>query len=266
MYDSVVPARIPPGVTMVACYIDGRYAIDPLKAQQLHPHAIIVMIATRASTNAGDVLDVERGDATPTLAPMWCRMRRAAGQDPTVYCSLDTWPLVKAAFATAGEPEPYYWIAAVPGGGPVLLPGAVAHQYAFSVDWDVSVVADYWPGVDPPPSGSPATGSHLEGTTTTTGGVRMQVFEAYGQLHTITVDPAGIVVHRFYDPPDPGTHTGHTATWSREILGRGGIPTTPVGVALDYDGALHYFCDLPDGRQLHGWYSPSTGWATETLP
>jgi len=51
--------------------------------------------------------------------------------------------------------EPHWWIAAYPGNGANLYPGAVAHQYADPGPVDLSVVADYWPGVDPKPVPKP---------------------------------------------------------------------------------------------------------------
>lgn len=151
LYDSVNPAAIPSTAAMVAGYIDGMYAWRPADWARF-PRAVQVRIAVFASTNAGHVLDIETGDATPVQAPGWVQKRRAAGADPSVYCSMSLWPTVRAAFAAAHVPEPHYWVAGYPGGGPIIPAGAVAHQYADPAtsggDWDLSVVADYWPGVD----------------------------------------------------------------------------------------------------------------------
>ena len=155
MYDSVTAPRIPATAGMVAGYVDGAYRWSASDWARF-PAAVKVRIAVFASTNDGHVLDVERYDATPAQAVGWVQRRRAAGVDPTVYCGYSTngysWALVINAFKTAGVPEPHYWVAAYPGNGPALYPGAVAHQYADPVtsggDYDLSVVADYWPGVD----------------------------------------------------------------------------------------------------------------------
>lgn len=77
--------------------------------------------------------------------------RRGQGVTPSVYCSLSAWPTVRAEFERQGVPEPPYWIAAYPGNGPALYPGSVAHQFDSNARFDSSVVADYWPGIDPPP-------------------------------------------------------------------------------------------------------------------
>lgn len=151
MYDSVTPGSIPQSAAMVAGYVDGRYAWSA-EGWARFPHAVHVPIAVFASTNAGVVLDVETGDATPAQAPGWVQRRRAAGVDPSVYCNTSVWPSVRAAFTSAGVAQPHYWVAAYPGGGAVIPSGAIAHQYADPLtsggNFDLSVVADYWPGVD----------------------------------------------------------------------------------------------------------------------
>lgn len=147
MYDSVTPGNIPADAQMVAGYVDGAYAWSAADWARF-PAAVHVPIAVFPSTNDGVVLDVEQGDATPQQAPGWVQMRRAAGVDPTVYCSESAWPAVQAAFKAAGVAQPHYWVAAYPGEGAVVPAGAVAHQYQDAGPYDLSVVVDYWPGVD----------------------------------------------------------------------------------------------------------------------
>jgi hypothetical protein len=151
MFDAI-PSKsvnIPTSAQMVAGYCDGPYAWTAADWARF-PSAVKVRIATRASTDDGQVLDVENGDATPAQAPGWCAMRRAAGQPPSLYCNASTWPAVKAAFS-AQEPGPAaYWIAAYDGVA-VIPSGAVAKQFTDNAPanpYDTSVVADFWPGVD----------------------------------------------------------------------------------------------------------------------
>lgn len=118
------------------------------------PTAVKVRIAIFASVNDGHVLDVEQGDATPAQAPGWVAMRRRAGVDPTVYCNASTWPQVRSQHTLQGVPQPHYWIARYDG-DPTIPAGAVAKQYADPAKhgaghFDLSIVADYWPGVDTP--------------------------------------------------------------------------------------------------------------------
>jgi hypothetical protein len=69
-----------------------------------------------------------------------------------VYCN-ETYglPQVRAAFIRQGVAEPHYWCANYDN-QPILRAGEVARQYANPTltgrHYDVSVVADYWPGVD----------------------------------------------------------------------------------------------------------------------
>lgn len=146
MYDAVTVGNIPASATLVAGYVDGHYMnVGGMRAR--FPHATIVQIAVSSHTNAGHVLDVETGDATPTEAVAWVKMRRSAGADPSVYCNTSIWPTVRAAFRNAGVTEPHYWIANWDG-SPVIPAGAVAKQYASTDAIDTSSVAAYWPGVD----------------------------------------------------------------------------------------------------------------------
>jgi hypothetical protein len=154
MYDSTVAADIPATAPMVAGYIDG---VGPWAAADWarFPNAVKVRIARNSLTDDGHVLDVERGDALPEWAPAWVQRRRAAGMDPTVYCNRANWPLIRAAFAAQHVPEPHYWLATLDGSLP-WAPGLVAIQHQSAAmtggHYDLSVVLDYWPGVDPVPA------------------------------------------------------------------------------------------------------------------
>lgn len=157
MYDSVTPSAIPTNAALVAGYVDGAYAWSAANWARF-PNSVKVRIAVFPRTNDGHVLDVEQGDATPAQAPGWVTMRRAAGVDPSIYCDASTWPSVVSAFASAGVAAPHYWIAHYDGSA-ALPAGAVAKQYndppASGGNYDISVVADYWPGVDPSPGPAP---------------------------------------------------------------------------------------------------------------
>lgn len=154
MYDSITATDIPTTAAMVAGYLSPSRFAWTVADWQRFPNAVLVHIAVRASTDAGHVLDVEQGDATPGEAVAWVQMRRRAGADPTVYCSLHDLPTVMAAFTQAGVTPPHYWVAHYDGQA-VLPAGVVAKQYtdapASGGHYDLSVVADYWPGVDPHP-------------------------------------------------------------------------------------------------------------------
>lgn len=153
MYDSVTVNAIPLGAAMVGGYVDGLYAnMNAMKAR--FPKAVHVEIAVSSHTDAGHVLDVETGNATPAESVSWVQTRRRAGADPSVYCNSSVLPAVVAAFHAAGVAAPHFWVAHWDN-APTLINGAVAKQYANPTftghEYDLSVVADYWPGVDPKP-------------------------------------------------------------------------------------------------------------------
>lgn len=154
MYDSITASDIPLTAAVVLGYVNGTYEWSTEDWARF-PHAVKVRCATRANIDDGHVLDVETGDATPAQAPGWVVMRRRAGlTTPTVYCSSSAWPSVRAAFRAAGVAEPLYLIAHYDG-DPTIPAGAVGKQYVDPPNsgghWDLSAVADHWPGVDPAP-------------------------------------------------------------------------------------------------------------------
>lgn len=152
-YDSTNPAAIPSNAAGVGGYVDGAYKWSAGDWARF-PNAVHVRIACFAFTDDGHVLDVESGCSSPADAPQWVQRRRAAGVDPTVYMSESAWGSVRQAFTSRGVAEPHYWVAWYDGRPDLsTVPGAVAKQYADPAagsggDYDVSVVADYWPGVD----------------------------------------------------------------------------------------------------------------------
>jgi len=140
---------------MVAGYVD-QIVIPPWTAADwaLFPNAVKVEIVKKASSNWGHVLDVEPGDATPAQAPGWVQRRRQAGlATPCIYVQKSSWATVQQAFRDANVPQPLYWIAHYNDVKELpTLNGitAIAKQYHGNDpnNYDLSYVADYWPGVD----------------------------------------------------------------------------------------------------------------------
>src|SRR5207302_962487 len=199
LYDSITATDIPASAQVVAGYVNGTYRWSDADWARF-PNAIKVRIATRANVNDGHVLDVETGAATPGQAPGWVQMRRAAGIDPTVYCNASTQVAVQAAFDAAGVPQPHYWIAHYDN-VPSLPPGAVAKQYidppSAGGHYDLSTVADYWPGVDPVP--------YQPTTTTTKDNTVFKTFQPGTHVQDV-IDVAGCTKLRVL--------TG----WSRDVI------------------------------------------------
>lgn len=158
MADSVTARDIPRGkFALVAGYVNGPYKWSDAD-WAYHSGSRRVHIATSAAFNGGQVLDVEPGDASPNQAVGWVIRRRLAGQDPTIYASASAIPAIRAAMSRAGVPQPHYWVARWTGVAH-LEPGSVATQYDHPPHsgghYDLSMVADYWPGVDPKPATTP---------------------------------------------------------------------------------------------------------------
>src|SRR5690348_9128002 len=146
MYDSVNPAGIPTTAEMVAGYVDGPNSVWPASAWARFPTAILRRISVWGPHNAGDVLDVERFDATPDQVVAWVQARRAAGVVmPWVYCDRSTRPLVERLMSAAGilSDQVALWIATLDGtqtvpAGPYPV---AAVQYVDTGAYDLSIVS-----------------------------------------------------------------------------------------------------------------------------
>lgn len=154
MYDAIYADQAPGGGALYAGYVGGSW---PSYAAMVaaHPAALHISIAVNATERAR-ALDVEQGDATPAQAPGWAEDERRTGNPwPVIYCNASTWPVVRAEFAAQHVAEPLYWIADYvddPSQPPTVIPaGAIAVQWYDFGAYDQSLVADYWPGLDPAP-------------------------------------------------------------------------------------------------------------------
>lgn len=168
MYDSVTPTDIPLTARMVAGYADGVPAWPAAGWSRFWAATQVRIVLNPAHYLAGDVLDVERGSANPDQAPGWVdRARRWGVPAPAVYCSLALWPTVRAEFDRQGVAPPLWWIAHYTGKPPATLPpDVIAIQYANPATgsgghFDLSAVADYWPGVDPAPTRKATMGTYF---------------------------------------------------------------------------------------------------------
>jgi hypothetical protein len=138
----------PNTVDLIAYYVDGNYV--PSNAQLARfAGKVHVPISVNPSGNMGTVLDGAPDNGSTGEEPGWVARRRRAGIDPTVYTSLSLWPGLIRAMNSAGVAQPHWWIAEW-NNRAEMIDGAIAHQYVNNGNkWDRSVVADYWPGIDP---------------------------------------------------------------------------------------------------------------------
>jgi len=196
MYDGVDATAVPAGAAIYAGYVDGNWqSYKPLAAK--FPNALHASICVSASDSAR-ILDVESGDATPAQAPGWASRQRSAGNPyPVIYTDGANWAAVQAAFSAQGVAPPLYWVASYvsdPASPPAIPAGALAIQYYDYGGYDASLVADYWPGLDPSPSPTPQpTSQEDDEMTTTSVAGRAGLSWAAGAKHVVQVgyDPAG---------------------------------------------------------------------------
>jgi len=137
IYDSVTPAAIP-AHHLVATYATGGYAVP---ASQVAGRRVL-WIDTNGSDPRASALDIEPGDATPSMAANWVRAKLTA--DPhtlaRLYTMLSEWPAVQAAVGTLPtqmRSHVRYWIAD-PTGYPHMVPGASATQWYWGSSYDIT--------------------------------------------------------------------------------------------------------------------------------
>lgn len=207
MYDGIGSlaagiARAFPNAPKIAGYVNGIYAWSYADWDNF-PHADHVRISVTASANVGDVLDVETGDASPDQTAGWIAMRKAGGlYRPTIYCSRDTIPAVRAGTGRYILGVDYdIWVADytnVPH--QVTAPGTpsatcAATQYEATANWDVSIVYDTaWPHRTPPETKLPAPagisvtldGRRADFGWTAVSGARTYVFQVFHHLESGT--------------------------------------------------------------------------------
>ncbi|MFB9925982.1 hypothetical protein ACFORO_12615 [Amycolatopsis halotolerans] len=259
MYDSITAADIPATVPLVAGYCDLSSAWSAADWARF-PNATKVRIARSARTNDGHVLDVERFLATPDQAPGWVAMRRAAGCDPTVYCNESALATVQAAFDAAQVPQPHYWVARYDN-IPSVPAEAVAKQYindpASGGHYDLSAVADYWPGIDPAPVTThqedemafgrvcPA-GTNEHADMSVVGCSKLRIHDSFG--HTVHVKDILFYGDSGADPNGTGVGGGYAAKNSADhwdwVSNRPGPIAVPAGattVTVLYDADHDFY-------------------------
>jgi hypothetical protein len=137
VYDSVTPSQIPAGQP-IATYADGGYAVNPTNVAG----KAVTWIDTNGSDPSANALDVEPGDATPTMAATWAWQKLHTDPNATaiVYTMISEWPATQAAINTLPAPmqsHVKYWIAD-PTGVNHVVPGSSATQWYWGTNYDIS--------------------------------------------------------------------------------------------------------------------------------
>jgi hypothetical protein len=180
MRDSVQSIMIPSGTPVVAGYADGIY-VWSAEDWARHAGAVCLSIAVHPDHQA-DILDVERGDATPEDVPGWIdRFQRPGRRAPTIYCNRST---IDAVRVSTGGRHFDWWAATLDGTTEVT--GAVAVQYWGAGAFDESLILDpTWVGLfdtsASPAIVTPATGEDdmtMDHARMHVWGFRLQLFGA----------------------------------------------------------------------------------------
>jgi hypothetical protein len=150
MYDSVDPFAIPADAAIVAGYGDGRYQWTSEGWARFSGVQLSIVVS---ALDSGDVLDVEKGDATPAEARDWVlNYKRPVFTVPTIYCNRTAMADVQRALDGLTYD---LWIATLDGNtDPLSWPGVGAVQHLGSNlsggHFDLSVCNDWWPRVTVP--------------------------------------------------------------------------------------------------------------------
>jgi hypothetical protein len=138
IYDSVTPSALP-AHNAIATYATGSYAVSP---SQVAGHKTVLWIDVTGYHYTSSVLDVEPGDATPSLAASWAwhRLHAQPRDLAHIYTMRSEWPAVQAAIAhlpAKMRSHVRYWIAD-PTGVPHVVPGSSATQWYWGSSYDIS--------------------------------------------------------------------------------------------------------------------------------
>lgn len=129
---------IPPN-EVVATYATGPGATP---AWQVSGRRTVLWIDVVGTDYAAAALDVEPGNATPSIAARWAWHKLSAEPKSVaiIYTMILEWPSVKAAVATLPrwmQSHIRWWIAD-PNGVPHIVPGSQATQWYWGHNYDIS--------------------------------------------------------------------------------------------------------------------------------
>jgi hypothetical protein len=141
IYDSVIPSAIPSSQKSVATYATGPFAASESQVAGRS----VMWIDTQGHDYKASVLDIEPGDATPSVAASWAwhRLKSNPHAIARLYTMISEWPAVKSAVASfpAQMRERIHWWIANPTGTPHLVPGSDATQWYWGSHYDITTAA-----------------------------------------------------------------------------------------------------------------------------
>ena len=143
MYDSTDAASIPKSAVMVAGYINGAFKWSADDWARFPNAAHVQINVTGDVADGGDILDVERFDATVLQIPDWVKQRDAVGGMHGIYCNRSSLLTVQRVLA-AIPITTALWVADWTN-APHQVAGCVATQFENTPGYDLSAVYnDAW--------------------------------------------------------------------------------------------------------------------------
>lgn len=138
IYDSVTPTAIP-GNHVVATYATGSYAAS---AGDVAGRKAVLWIDTHGTDPQAGALDVEPGDATPSMAASWAwqRLHAHPREHAIIYTMRSEWAAAQASIGTLPhwmQNHVRWWIAD-PTGYPHVVPGSNATQWYWGTHYDIT--------------------------------------------------------------------------------------------------------------------------------
>jgi hypothetical protein len=138
-YDSLLPAAVPADKEL-ATYANGARPVPAAAvAGRTGP---VLWIDVTGGDPLAPILDVEPGNASPSIVASWVSRRLTAqpGSHAIIYTMRAEWPAAEAAVATlpkAMQAHVRWWIAD-PTGYPHVVPGSDATQWYWGRGYDIS--------------------------------------------------------------------------------------------------------------------------------
>jgi hypothetical protein len=140
IYDSVTPSALP-SQHEIATYANGGYAVSPSQVAGKN----VLWIDTNGSDPAASALDVEPGDATPSMAAAWASSHLTARphSQAIIYTMRSQWAAAQASVSSlpAWMQHHVRWWIADPTGVPHIVPGASATQWYWGQNYDITTAA-----------------------------------------------------------------------------------------------------------------------------
>lgn len=138
IYDSVTPTAIP-SHHVVATYATGPYAASQ---SDVAGRKAILWIDTRGYDPHAAALDVEPGDATPSMAASWAwhRLHVHPNAHAIIYTMRSEWAAAQSSIGTLPHWMQHHvrWWIADPTGYPHVVPGSNATQWYWGTHYDIT--------------------------------------------------------------------------------------------------------------------------------